>query len=147
MGRLMIILFIGLLVVAPVVMPASTEKGGNWMDWLKPVGVILLLPVVKRLFQWLGMEIGDSQIEALLVRIIEWIVAAEKKHGNISGEERKKIVTNTVVAMLSRREVNALVKKYGSIETAVQAAYEISSIAQRSNAIGFVVKNKNEGGK
>ena len=124
-----IFVFIVLLAVAVAAMPA-VDFGENpaLRNALAPLAVILLVPLAKRLFSWLGIQIGDSVIEGVLIRIIEEIINVESKYRPLPGTDKKRLVVKTVEGMLGKREKAAIMKKYGSLETAVQAAYERSSV-------------------
>ena len=96
---------------------------------LAPLVVIIATPLITRLFKKLGIDIAESTLEPILMRIIEIIASVEQNKKNLSGAQKKELVTDMTRSMLPKADQKALVKKYGSLETAVQAAFERSSVA------------------
>ena len=96
---------------------------------LAPLVVIIATPLITRLFKKLGIDIAESTLEPILMRIIEIIASVEQNKKNLSGAQKKELVTDMARSMLPKADQKALVKKYGSLETAVQAAFERSSVA------------------
>ncbi len=96
---------------------------------LAPLVVIIATPLITRLFKKLGIDIAESTLEPILMRIIEIIASVEQNKKNLSGAQKKELVTDMARSMISKADQKALVKKYGSLETAVQAAFERSSVA------------------
>ncbi len=96
---------------------------------LAPLVVIIAAPLITRLFKKLGIDIAESTLEPILMRIIEIIASVEQNKKNLSGAQKKELVTDMARSMISKADQKALVKKYGSLETAVQAAFERSSVA------------------
>lgn len=98
---------------------------------LAPLVVIIATPLITRLFKKLGIDIAESTLEPILMRIIEIIASVEQNKKNLSGAQKKELVTDMARSMISKADQKALVKKYGSLETAVQAAFERSSISMK----------------
>jgi len=96
---------------------------------LAPLVVIIATPLITRLFKKLGIDIAESTLEPILMRIIEIIASVEQNKKNLSGAQKKELVTDMARSMLPKADQKALVKKFGSLETAVQAAFERSSVA------------------
>ena len=97
---------------------------------MAPLLVAIATPLITRLFRKLGIDIADSLIEPILIRLIE-IIAQVEKNASLSGSEKKAQVVAVAQSLLSPKEISTLTKKYGSLETAVQAAFERSSTALR----------------
>jgi hypothetical protein len=51
----------------------------------------------------------------------------------LTGNEKKELVTELAQERLSQADQRLLVRKYGSLETAVQAAFERSSVAAKKS--------------
>jgi hypothetical protein len=96
---------------------------------LAPLVVIIATPLITRLFKKLGIDIAESTLEPILMRIIEIIASVEQNKKNLSGAQKKELVTDMARSMISKADQKVLIKKYGSLETAVQAAFERSSVA------------------
>ncbi|MDD3633312.1 MAG: hypothetical protein PHW38_05935 [Candidatus Cloacimonetes bacterium] len=96
-----------------------------------PILVLILAPLISRLFKKLGLEIADSSIEPVLMRIIEIIVGVEKENKDMKGTEKKNIVVERMNTILNNKEKEMLLKRYGSLETAVEAAFQRSNIARK----------------
>ncbi len=96
---------------------------------LAPLVVIIAAPLITRLFKKLGIDIAESTLEPILMRIIEIIASVEQNKKNLSGAQKKELVTDMARSMISKADQKVLIKKYGSLETAVQAAFERSSVA------------------
>lgn len=98
---------------------------------LAPLVVIIATPLITRLFKKLGIDIAESTLEPILMRIIEIIASVEQNKKDLSGAQKKELVTDMAKSLLSSNEKKILIKKYGSLETAVQAAFERSSISMK----------------
>jgi len=96
---------------------------------MAPLVVIIATPLITRLFKKLGIDIAESTLEPILMRIIEIIASVEQNKKNLSGAKKKELVTDMARSMISKADQKVLIKKYGSLETAVQAAFERSSVA------------------
>ncbi len=94
---------------------------------LAPLVVIIATPLITRLFKKLGIDIAESTLEPILMRIIEIIASVEQNKKNLSGAQKKELVTDMARSMIPKADQKLLIKKYGSLETAVQAAFERSS--------------------
>lgn len=117
---------------AGVVLPKLAEI-------MAPLIVAMVTPLFVRLFRKLGVEIEESVIEPIIMQIIELIASVEANKQGLDGAQKKAMVTALVEQRLARRDQALLVRRYGSLETAVQAAFERSSTAKKS-AVRAVVK-------
>lgn len=111
----------------------SAGTGGNTgnaiITALGPLIVLIAAPLLSRLFKKLGIDINESVLEPILLRLIEIISAVEKGAPELSGSEKKAKVVSLAQAVLGSAEKKLLLKRYGTLETAVQAAFERSSTA------------------
>lgn len=129
---LMIIACLSLFLIMAISLSAKAigETGNAILAALAPLIVVIITPLFSRLFKKLGIDIADSQIEPVLMRIIEIIISVEKSKTGLTGVEKKATVTDMAKTLLTEKEKNLLIKKYGTLETAVQAAFERSSVAK-----------------
>lgn len=128
-----ILIIIGIMLAITASLSAKTigETGNAIIAALAPLVVLIVTPIISRLFKKLGLDIADSEIEPVLMRLIEIITAVEKSKTGLNGVQKKETVTDMAKEMLTSKEKNMLIKKYGSLETAVQAAFERSSVARK----------------
>jgi len=133
MKRTMIMLIVIVLLVAPAMLPAATF----WDGFKVPLGNLLGLVVtifavpalVKLSGKW-GMQISDSQAQALLQAIIDLSVNLDFDPNNKAlNIGKKSIIVNQVYATFAPKDVKALEKKYGSVSAAVEAAFQTSTLA------------------
>jgi uncharacterized membrane protein len=126
----LLVLSLGLL--AQVVSTTVAQAGviiPNLLSILAPLIVAMVSPLLVRLFKKMGIEIEESMIDPILMQIIELIAQVEKDKQHLTGNEKKELVTEMVRGTLSKGDQQLLIRKYGSLETAVQAAFERSSVA------------------
>ena len=130
---LLLVLMVSLM--AQAVAPVLASVGGltipNLLPLIAPLIVAIISPLLARLFKKMGIDIEESMIEPILMQIIELIAQVEKAKDNLNGVQKKQLVTELAQERLSQADQRLLVRKYGSIETAVQAAYERSSVAAK----------------
>ncbi len=140
MGKRLFVMALLLLVVislvAQPVLGVAQVGGATWpllLQALAPLLAAIATTLSVRLFRKMGIEIEESTIEPILTRIIEIIanVEAQKKH--LTGAQKKEEVASIVRNVIPHHEQQLLVKKYGSLETAVQAAFERSSVSKKSS--------------
>lgn len=93
--------------------------------------IVALFPLGVKIFKWLGIDLEETAIYPILVKIIEIIAEVEEKRKSLPGHEKKNAVVEFASKQLTQRELKLLNKRFGSLDTAVQAAYEISSTAQK----------------
>jgi len=113
----------------------QSGTGGNTLrlllQALTPLILIIVTPLLGRLFRKLGIEIDDSVLEPILTRLIEIIMQVEKDPRKRTGIEKKALVAEIARQALPAHDYKLLLKRYGSIETAVQAAYEKSAQSRK----------------
>lgn len=127
--RIFFTLVMGLMLAALTAQTVAQNPLSLIAQALAPLVVIIAAPLITRLFKKLGIDIAESTLEPILMRIIEIIASVEQNKKNLSGAQKKELVTDMARSMLPKADQKALVKKYGSLETAVQAAFERSSVA------------------
>lgn len=127
--RIFITLILGLTIVAVGAETVAQNPLSLIFQALAPLVVIIVTPLITRLFKKLGIEIAESTIEPILMRIIEIIASVEQNKKDLSGAQKKELVTDMARTMLPQGDQKVLIKKYGSLETAVQAAFERSTAA------------------
>ena len=126
----LLVLSLGLMAMA---VSTTVAQAGviipNLLSILAPLIVAMVSPLLVRLFKKMGIEIEESMIDPILMQIIELIAQVEKAKQHLTGNEKKELVTEMVRGTLSKGDQQLLIRKYGSLETAVQAAFERSSVA------------------
>lgn len=133
--KLMLVLAMLVLGVLPLVAGGLGDAGKEIVLILAPLIVALVSPLLLRLFRKLGIEVNDGLIEPILMRLIELIAQIQKTNPDIDGASRKAKVVALSRMTLSNVEQKLLVKRYGSLETAVQAAYERSATALKNSTL------------
>lgn len=120
-----------MMILLPMMLLAEsgTGTGNAIITALGPLIVLIAAPLLSRLFKKLGIDINESVLEPILLRLIEIISAVEKGAPELSGSEKKAKVVSLAQAVLGSAEKKLLLKRYGTLETAVQAAFERSSTA------------------
>ena len=132
MRKLFFWVILAVMVILPVVALASDgsvkQPSQIWL-LLAPLIATVITTYGVRLFQWLGIPIEDHLLYPIMMKLIEIIAGAEVL--DISGAEKKTRVVNTVMGSLNAKEIKLLTRRFGSIETAVQAAFEMSQTAKK----------------
>lgn len=129
--RIFFTLILALAVAAAAAQSIAQNPLSLIAQALAPLVVIIATPLITRLFKKLGIDIAESTLEPILMRIIEIIASVEQNKKDLSGAQKKELVTDMAKSLLSSNEKKILIKKYGSLETAVQAAFERSSISMK----------------
>jgi len=129
--RIFFTLVLGLMLAALAAQTVAQNPLSLIAQALAPLVVIIATPLITRLFKKLGIDIAESTLEPILMRIIEIIASVEQTKKNLSGAQKKELVTDMARSMISKADQKVLIKKYGSLETAVQAAFERSSVAAK----------------
>jgi len=125
-----VLLAMGFMLFSTMLIAGTNGSTGNAViTALGPLIVLIAAPLIARLFKKLGIDINESVLEPILLRLIEIIAAVEKGAPELSGSEKKAKVVSLANAVLGSGEKKALLKRYGTLETAVQAAFERSSVA------------------
>ena len=131
MKRIYIILITVLLVALPAVMPAATFWDGFKVPLGQFLGVVLTIfgvPLLVKLTRKAGLEITEAQAQMALDALINILVNIELNGPDADGKRKKEIAKYQAQNLLPPETYNILVKRYGDIDTAVQAAFEKSSL-------------------
>lgn len=126
-GRLFIRLFLLVLMMSLMILPCAADStGGRQNIWaaLTPLLVLVISPLLVRLFRKLGIEISQGVLEPILIKLIEIIARVEEENPQIPGSQKKALVARHARKVLSSREQKLVRSAFGNIETAVQAAFE-----------------------
>jgi hypothetical protein len=127
-----VLLAMGFMLFSTMLIAGTNGNTGNAViTALGPLIVLIAAPLIARLFKKLGIDINESVLEPILLRLIEIIAAVEKGKPELNGSEKKAKVVDLAKAVLSSGEKKLLVNRYGSLETAVQAAFERSSVGKK----------------
>ncbi len=132
---ILMVLFIALVVI-PIMLWADTPETGNpspsqiWL-LLAPIIATMVTTYGVRLFKWLGIPIEDHLLYPILVKLIEIIAGVDEGKAGAAGSTKKATVTDLARAKLKPSEIKLLNRRFGSLDTAVQAAFEMSSTAKK----------------
>ena len=119
------------LLVAPTFLLGATVWDGMKAPIGNLIGVILTIVGVPLIMKWtrkLGLEITDAQAQAAIDALINILVNIDINRGDVAPEQKKRQAVLTAQNSLPSEMQNVLVKKYGSMEAAVQVAFERSSL-------------------
>lgn len=130
------ILLIALMILTFFLVAAD---GGNWADLTKTI-LMILSPVIvgaftaltAKLFKFLGINVDNTIIKRCFAEIIQFILEMESKTTMTANEKFNKVVDKTY-AMLSKKEQAVLVKRYGSIENAVEVCFQGTAVALKKS--------------
>lgn len=128
------LLVLMLLMILPMLLWGAENgvvvPGQIWI-LLAPIIATIVTSYGVRLFKWLGIPIEDSLLYPVLMKIIEIIAGVEAGKTGEPGADKKRSVVDLAKAKLKPSEIKLLNRRFGSIETAVQAAFEMSSTAKK----------------
>lgn len=130
------ILIIVLILMALPLMAAETGKSNTWGNVLlifSPLLVAVVSKLTAKLFKKLDIDIQDSVLDGIFAELFRYIASAEKKKASLSAAERFRQVVDTAYAKLSKKNIGLLEQRFGSVENAVQAAFEQSSVSRKSS--------------
>lgn len=134
MKRLFTIVILMLLVVMPAIMPAATfwdEAKAPISQILGVVLTILGVPLLMKLGRKMGLDIDQQLANDAIDALINIVVNIDIGKGGDSVAKKRMAVTmanNTLPN--AKREL--LIKKYGSMDAAVQVAFERSSLSNKA---------------
>lgn len=127
--NLLMLLAVLLLPMSLLLADSRQDTGSTLLIALGPLIVAIASPLLIRLFKKLGIDLQQDVLEPILMRIIEIIASVEKDNPTLMGNDKKIKVVSLARTLLGKAEQKLLIKRYGSMETAVQAAFERSSVA------------------
>ncbi len=134
--RLLYMVMVVMLLLVAVALAAATREG----DIQKPNQIWLLLaPLIAtiitsygvRLFKWLGIPIEEHLLYPILIKLIELIAQVEEDYSDRSGSEKKIRVKEKIISVLKPKEIKLLEGRFGNIDSAIQAAFEMSTTASK----------------
>lgn len=131
MRKLFPIMLFLVLLVAPTLLLGATVWDGMKVPIGNLIGVILTIVGVPLIMKWtrkLGLEITDAQAQAAIDALINIMVNIDLSARDATSEQKKTQAVLTAQSALPPNMQNVLVKKYGSMEAAVQVAFERSSL-------------------
>lgn len=130
MKKITIMMIILLMALLPVALSAGTfwdNAGPAVNQLLGIVGTIILVPLFIKLGRKWGLDISDAlaqdAIDALINILVNLDFGTNKKD-----MEKKRIGVQMAESQLTVEQKSLLEKKYGSLEAAVQVAFEKSSL-------------------
>lgn len=123
------------MVVLPAVMPAATV----WDDVKVPVTQLLSIvltvlgvPLLVKLGRKWGLDISDTQAQTAIDSLINILVNIDLDNENADSMQKKKLAVYQAQQTLPAAQQELLIKKYGSMEAAVQVAFERSSLNKKA---------------
>lgn len=131
MKRNYIVLLILLLVAMPAMLPAATFWDGVSQPVGQLLGVVLTIfgvPLLIKLGRKWGITIDEQLAQDAINALINVLVNIDLGSGDKDGKAKKQMAVLTARNTLSAEHQKILVKKYGSLEAAVQVAFERSSL-------------------
>ncbi|MFA7543516.1 MAG: hypothetical protein WCY84_04005 [Candidatus Cloacimonadaceae bacterium] len=132
--RKVIFLILLILAVAPSMLLGATIWDGMKAPIGNLIGVILTIVGVPLIMKWtrkIGLEITDNQAQAAIDALINILVNIDLDRSDVSSELKKQQAILTAQNILPPEMQSVLLKKYGSMEAAVQVAFERSSLNRR----------------
>lgn len=133
MRKIMLFLLLALL-VAPALLAGATVWDGMKAPIGNLIGVILTIVGVPLIMKWtrkIGLEITDAQAQAAIDALINILVNIDLNRSDVSSELKKQQAVLMAQNELAPEMQSILLKKYGSMEAAVQVAFERSSLNRR----------------
>jgi hypothetical protein len=131
MKKNLLFMMLLLMVVMPAVMPATTVWDGMKGSVGQVLGIVLTLfgvPLILKLGKKLGLTIDEQLASDAIQALINIIVNIDLGKGNADGAAKKKMAVITANNTLTNAQKDVLIMKYGSLEAAVQVAFERSSL-------------------
>lgn len=128
------LLILMLLVMAPALMPAATTFDG-WQApvmQLMSVGLTIFgVPLLIKLGKKLGITIDEQLATDAINALINILVNIDLGNKGADPAIKKQLAMQTAAATLTNAQRDVLIRKYGSMEAAVQVAFERSSLNKR----------------
>lgn len=135
MKKQTIIILLLLMVVLPAVMPAATV----WDDVKDPVTQLLSIvltvfgvPLLIKLGRKWGLDISDTQANAAIDSLMNIVINIDLEHPDADSMAKKKLSVYEAQQTLPAAKQELLIKKYGSLDAAVQVAFERSSLNKKA---------------
>jgi len=131
MKKTFLFMMLLLMVVMPAVMPAATVWDGMKGSVGQVLGIVLTLfgvPLILKLGRKMGLTIDEQLASDAINALINILVNIDLGKKGADGAAKKHMAVMTANATLTNAQKDVLVKKYGSMEAAVQVAFERSSL-------------------
>lgn len=110
------------------------SKPNQWQ--MLVVIIATLFPLGVKIMKWFGIDIEKHALYPILVKLIEIIAGVEERKNGTVGSKKKETVVQLAAKRLKPREIKMLNRRFGSLDAAVQAAYEVSSVSKKKTAGG-----------
>lgn len=133
--KIFMLLSLLLLVVMPAILPAATFWDAAQGPVNQIVSVVLMLfgvPLLLKLGKKMGLTIDESLANDAIQALINILVNVDFGDKDLRGDKKKKIAVTIANNTLPNAQRDVLVKKYGSMEAAVQVAFERSSLNNKA---------------
>ncbi len=128
-----------LILVLLLPMALFAASGDTAWDLIKvPVtqllGLVLTMFGVPLIIRWgrkLGVDITEQAATDAINALINILVNIDITNTEMNGEQKKQLATLKAEQMLSNAQKAVLERKYGTLEAAVQVAFERSSLNRK----------------
>lgn len=135
MKNLTSLVLLMLLLVLPVIMPAATTWESMQAPLTQLFGLVLTIfgvPLLIKLGKKWGLTIDEQLAQDAIDALINILANIESGKGkDATGAMKKQIAVVTASNVLTNAQQTVLIKKYGSLEAAVQVAFERSSLNRK----------------
>lgn len=134
MKKLSTLLVLMLLLVLPALLPAATTWGDVSAPITQLLGLVLTVfgvPLLIKLGKKWGLTIDEQLATDAINALINILANIDMGNSDATGMMKKQMAVATAHNTLTNAQRDVLVKKYGSIEAAVQVAFERSSLNRK----------------
>jgi hypothetical protein len=135
MKRILFLILLLTLVMAPALLPAATFWEGVQQPVTSFLSVVLMalgVPLIMKLGRKWGITIDEQlasdAINALINIIVNIDIGNANQAAPANAVTKKKLAVTIANNSLTNAQRDVLIKKYGTLEAAVQVAFERSSL-------------------
>lgn len=132
-------LFYMLLLILTILFSSASLWGAsgsfNWGNALGLLAKVVLMsfgvPLLIKLGRKLGIDIAQEEAERIMSILINIITDVEQAHNDKSGAVKKQMALGLAERHLSREQQQLMIDKHGSLEAAVEVAFQRSHLAKK----------------
>lgn len=132
-------LFYMLLLVLTILFSTASLWGSSgsstWGNVLSQAASVLLMvfgvPLLIKLGRKLGIDISQEDAERVMSILVNIIAQVEQSHKDKDGATRKQIALGLAERNLTHQQKQLMIQKHGSMEAAVEAAFQRSHLATK----------------
>lgn len=131
-------LFYMLLLILTILFSSASlwgaSGGFNWGNTLSQVAQVVLMlfgvPLLIKLGRKLGIDISQEDAERVMSILVNIITNVEQAHNDKDGAVKKQIALGLAERSLTREQQQLMIEKHGSLEAAVEVAFQRSHLAK-----------------